>query len=77
MAVVKDSFADDQWHYLYTYKSGQSGKLSRKELNLIFEGDKLVSASGDFKIPESLTGQALSDKDNNNNQPHPASQDFR
>jgi len=52
--VVDDSFADDSWVYLYTYKNKNSGIDNRKRLTLKFVDDKLVSASGDYEIPEAF-----------------------
>ncbi len=53
--VVIDAFNADTWHYVYRFKSGKSGKLSAtKQFTLVFKDDKLVSAEGDFDIPESF-----------------------
>lgn len=53
--VLSDNFADDNWVYLYTYKSSNKNIFTQRKLELAFDGDKLISASGDFKIPENLT----------------------
>ena len=53
--VIDDTFADDSWTYLYSYKYGKSDALTVKKLTLEFEDDKLVSASGDYEIAETLT----------------------
>ena len=55
--VVDDAFSDDKWVYLYSYKNSNLGTITKKRLELVFEGDKLVSASGDYEIPEELGGQ--------------------
>ena len=52
--VVDDGFKDDKWVYLYTYKRAKTGETTRKVLKLNFNQDKLVSASGDYEIPEEL-----------------------
>ena len=52
--VVDDSFSDDKWIYLYNYKKGNENTASSKKLTLVFQEDKLISANGDYKIPESL-----------------------
>ncbi len=53
--VVVDSFNDDTWHYVYKLKSGRSAKFNmQKNFTLKFENDLLVSASGDFEVPESF-----------------------
>ena len=52
--VVIDSFNSDTWHCVYRFKSGKSGRLSvSKQLTIQFDNDKLVSAEGDFELPES------------------------
>lgn len=52
--VVVDSFNTDTWHYVYRFKSGRSEDLNAtKEFIVKFENDKLVSAEGDFDLPES------------------------
>ncbi|TQV89156.1 outer membrane protein assembly factor BamE [Aliikangiella coralliicola] len=55
--VVDDAFADDKWIYLYSYKNSNRGTMVKKKLELVFDGDKLVSAAGDYDIPESLKTQ--------------------
>ena len=53
--VVLDSFNDDTWHYVYRFKSGRSEKFdSKKKFTVKFEDNKLVSAEGDFTLPESF-----------------------
>ncbi|MET1255851.1 outer membrane protein assembly factor BamE [Aliikangiella maris] len=52
--VVDDGFADDKWVYLYSYENANLGKTTVKKLELYFNGDKLVSAAGDYEIPEAL-----------------------
>lgn len=52
--VVDDSFSDDKWIYLYSYKSRNVLLDRTQKLTLYFENEKLVSAEGDFDIPESL-----------------------
>ena len=53
--VVDDAFSDNKWVYLYTYKKSNENLTTSKRLELIFAEDKLVSASGDFEIPEAFT----------------------
>jgi len=52
--VADDSFSDDTWIYLYTYQSRNDHQDKTNKLVLYFEGDKLISAEGDFEIPEVL-----------------------
>ena len=52
--VVDDSFADDEWIYLYSYKNENNDIDTRKALTLIFVDNKLISANGDYEIPEEL-----------------------
>jgi len=64
--VVNDSFSDDHWIYLYTFSNRMTEIETTKRLELSFSGDELVSAKGDFEIPESLggAGEAADIKDN-------------
>lgn len=55
-AVADDSFSDDRWFYVYTFTNEKQGVKRTKRLLLNFDGDILVSASGDYTIPESLEG---------------------
>lgn len=52
--VVDDSFSDDKWIYLYSYQSRNEQLEKTQKLILHFENEKLVSAEGDFDVPESL-----------------------
>ena len=59
--VLRDSFADNTWYYVYHYKSGRDASITHKELILNFEGDKLVKATGDYELsPEFNTPLELS-----------------
>lgn len=52
--VVKDTFNDDVWYYIYRFKSGRSSDLdSQKQFIITFENNKVVKAEGDFELPES------------------------
>ncbi len=50
--VIDDSFSDDKWVYLYTFTNKKTEINTRKKLELWFEEDKLVTAKGDYKLPE-------------------------
>ena len=52
--VVDDGFADDKWVYLYSYRDSNRNVTTVKKLELNFIEDKLISAKGDYTIPESL-----------------------
>jgi len=52
--VVNDSFSDDKWIYLYHYSNQNKDVKRTNKLTLYFSDDKLVSAEGDYEIPESL-----------------------
>lgn len=54
--VLRDSFADDTWYYVYHYKSGRDASIIHKELVLHFEQDKLTQVVGDYELsPEFAT----------------------
>lgn len=52
--VVRDSFADNVYYYVYTMKRGMktNGDDYKSNLFLHFENDKLAKLSGDFEEPE-------------------------
>jgi len=50
--VIQNPFKSDQWHYIFTNKSGVTDKMSRIELIVRFENGKLVEVSGDFEQPK-------------------------
>lgn len=53
--VVVDSFDNDTWNYVYRLKSGRSESLNvAKKFVVKFVDNKLVSAEGDFELPESF-----------------------
>ncbi len=53
--VLLDSFDKDTWNYVYRFKSGRSEKLNKqRSFTVKFDNDKLVSASGDFKLSENF-----------------------
>ena len=53
--VVTDAFDADVWHYVYRFKSGRSEALNKNKKFIVkFENNLLISAQGDFKIPESF-----------------------
>lgn len=55
--VVDDGFSDDQWVYLYSYNNYNNNVFTKKRLNLVFRDNKLISASGDYDIPEVLNAE--------------------
>lgn len=48
--VLRDSFADDTWYYVYHFKNGRNAKITHKELILHFSGDKLTKVTGDYEL---------------------------
>ena len=50
--VHENVFNVNHWDYVYTLESGVTGKRTRRILTLIFEDEKLVSMSGDYKKSE-------------------------
>jgi outer membrane protein assembly factor BamE len=53
--VVTDAFEKDVWHYVYVFKSGRNTKFDAEKRFIIrFNDNKLVSAEGDFTLPESF-----------------------
>ena len=51
--VIRDSFNDDTWYYVYEFLSGKGEEFDkRKRLTLRFEQEVLASAEGDFEIKE-------------------------
>ena len=53
--VVIDAFNDDTWSYVYKLKSGRNKKFNQQKTFIIkFNGDLLISASGDFKLSDNF-----------------------
>lgn len=53
--VVVDTFNNNTWNYVYSFKSGRSKKLDiQKSFTIKFSDDKLISANGDFKLSENF-----------------------
>ena len=53
--VVVDAFNDDTWSYVYQLKSGRHEKYNLKKQFIVkFVDDKLVSATGDYKVSENF-----------------------
>jgi len=48
--VLRDSFSDDTWYYVYHYKSGRDASIIHKELIIHFKGDQLVEVKGDYDL---------------------------
>ncbi|MBU2872361.1 outer membrane protein assembly factor BamE [Colwellia sp. E2M01] len=53
--VLVDSFNNDTWSYVYKLISGRDKKFDiNKKLILKFSNDKLISATGDYVLPETF-----------------------
>ncbi|GGP44580.1 outer membrane protein assembly factor BamE [Shewanella saliphila] len=48
--VLRDSFSDDTWYYVYHFKSGRDASIIHKELIIHFTGDKISSVTGDYDL---------------------------
>ena len=48
--VLRDSFSDNTWYYVYHYKSGRDASIIHKELILHFDEDKLTRIDGDYEL---------------------------
>ncbi|QDE32072.1 MULTISPECIES: outer membrane protein assembly factor BamE [Shewanella] len=48
--VLRDSFSDDTWYYVYHFKSGRDASITHKELIIHFDGDKISSVVGDYDL---------------------------
>ncbi len=53
--VLRDSFSDDTWYYVYHYKSGRDASIIHKELIINFNGNKLASVNGDYELSDEFT----------------------
>ncbi len=52
--MLVDAFNSSTWHYLYYLKQGWND-AERKDLQVHFMNDKLVSISGDFPAPRDFS----------------------
>ncbi len=50
--VLRDSFSDDTWYYVYHYKSGRDASIIHKELIIHFKGDIMTKVVGDYDLAE-------------------------
>ncbi|GBL03411.1 outer membrane protein assembly factor BamE [Glaciecola sp. KUL10] len=52
--VVKDSFDNDTWYYVYEMKRGMKkrGEDFKKDLIIRFEEGRVAEVKGDFELPE-------------------------
>ncbi|GLS83647.1 outer membrane protein assembly factor BamE [Paraferrimonas haliotis] len=48
--VLRDSFADDTWYYVYQFKSGRNAKVTKREMLIYFKDDKVSSIEGDYEL---------------------------
>lgn len=48
--VLRDSFADDTWYYVYHFKSGRDASIIHKELIIHFIDDKVNRVEGDYDL---------------------------
>lgn len=44
------NYHQDQWHYFYSFKSGDGKINKKKDLSLYFRGDNLKAYKGDWNI---------------------------
>jgi outer membrane protein assembly factor BamE len=51
--LVNDSFSDDKWYYINTFKNGRTGQETRQELIIQFDDTNRVInvISDDFELP--------------------------
>ncbi|WP_394200591.1 outer membrane protein assembly factor BamE [Shewanella waksmanii] len=50
--VLRDSFADDTWYYVYHYKNGRNAQITHRELIIHFDGEQLSKVDGDYELNE-------------------------
>lgn len=50
--VLRDSFADDTWYYVYHFKSGRDASIIHKELVIHFIDGKISRVEGDYDLSE-------------------------
>jgi len=53
--VLRDSFSDDTWYYVYHFKSGRDASITHKELIISFNDDKISSVTGDYDLNAEFT----------------------
>ena len=54
--LARSSFESSRWEYLFSSRTGHED-ASTKRLTVAFNGDVLVSAAGDFTVPEGLAAK--------------------
>lgn len=48
-ALLKDTFHEERWDYVYTRRDGRTDERTRHRLSVFFRDDKLVSLAGDYR----------------------------
>ena len=48
--VVRDSFANNTWYYVYQFKSGRTNELTKKQLIVNFDQGNVASITGDYEL---------------------------
>lgn len=56
--LVVDPFRTDRWDYVYTLQK-QGRQFERRQVTVIFDGDKLARIEGDVKLEAASTPQAV------------------
>ncbi len=46
--LVNDPFNKNRWDYFYSFRSGETGNLTKQSIILRFEGDNLVTVDSDL-----------------------------
>ncbi|WP_035387365.1 outer membrane protein assembly factor BamE [Ferrimonas senticii] len=50
--VLRDSFADDTWYYVYQFKSGRTDEITEKQLIVKFANEQVISVTGDYPLSD-------------------------
>ncbi|MDX9874317.1 MAG: outer membrane protein assembly factor BamE [Spongiibacteraceae bacterium] len=48
-ALLRDTFHEDRWDYVYTRRDGRTDERTRHRLSVFFENDRLVRLAGDYR----------------------------
>ncbi len=48
--ILRDTFSDDTWYYIYQFKNGEDGKITNKELIVHFKDNRVQQITGDYSL---------------------------
>ena len=51
-SLLRDTFSDDTWYYVYYVKSGLNAQVTQKSVLVYFKNDKVIKIDSDYKLSD-------------------------